>query len=90
MIIEIVEGVTCYVAGLASGALIWSHKAKPPTIEQVREFMDRVVNVEAIEEHEKLLKVRMARQGLRNIRVDGGPNAVVRRMRVIKRPKIGR
>jgi hypothetical protein len=80
-----------YIAGLVSGAgavlFLRRGKANPPTLEQVRKYMERVVNVEAIEEHEKLVKLRMMRQGLRNIRVDGGANAVVRRMRVTRRPR---
>jgi hypothetical protein len=52
--------------------------------------MDRVVNIEALEEHERLLKVRMARQGRKSMRTDGGPNAKVMKMRIGPRPKIGR
>jgi hypothetical protein len=77
-------------AALTIGILIGRRKYKPPTDEQVRKFMNRVVNIESIEEHEKLLKVRMARQGLKSVRTDGGPNAKITRMRVRPRPKTGR
>jgi hypothetical protein len=53
---------------------------RPLTPEQVYKLMGRVVNLEAMEEQEKLNKVKMART-----RLDGGPNARVTKMRITRR-----
>jgi hypothetical protein len=86
MWIEIAEGITVYAAGFASAYLVINRK---PEDQVIREFMERIVNMEAIEEHERLLKFRMARGGLRSMRVDGGPNAVMRKMRLTPRKTTG-
>ena len=74
------------VTGLVWGWLMayWLHFRKTD-MELISKYMDRVVNIEAMEEHEKLLKVRMARQGLRSMRLDSGPNARITKMRAKRR-----
>ena len=86
MILEILEGITVYVAGFASAYLVIN---RHPEDEVIRKYMERIVNMETIEEHERLLKFRLARQGRRSLRVDGGPNAIVRRMRINPRKTTG-
>ena len=61
-----------------------------PGAEDIRKYMSRIVNMESIEERERLLKLRMARQGLKSTRLDGGPNAQITRMRIRPRPKKGK
>jgi membrane protein YqaA with SNARE-associated domain len=58
---------------------------RPLTPEQVYKLMGRVVNLEAMEEQEKLNKVRMARNHVKSTRLDGGPNARVTKMRISRR-----
>jgi hypothetical protein len=72
--------------GLLWGWLLayWLHFRKTD-MQLFANFMNRVVNMEAIEERERMLKVRMARQGLKSTRLDSGPNARVTKMRVRKR-----
>jgi expansin (peptidoglycan-binding protein) len=48
-------------------------------------LMGRVVNLEAMEEQEKLNKVKMARNHVKSTRLDGGPNARVTKMRITRR-----
>jgi hypothetical protein len=86
VIIEIAECVTIYACGLATGALLW-FKPKLPTDKQIFDYMNRVVNQEEVEEHRRLLRVRMMRAGQKSIRLDGGPHARVMRMRIRPRPK---
>ena len=88
---DILEAASIFAGGVAGGSTLTFFFTKPLQIspEQVREMMNRVVNVESMEEHERLLKVRMARQGLKSMRVDGGQNARVMRMRIRPRPKSG-
>lgn len=62
----------------------WYFGSRPPDASDIRDYMDRIVNIEAMEEHEKLVKLRMARNAVRTTRVDGGPNARVTKMRVNK------
>ena len=90
MIVEVIEGVTVYAAGIATGGVAFHALLKPPDQEELRKFLTRVVNVEAVEERERLLKVRMARQGLKSVRTDGGPNAQIKQMRIRPRPRTGR
>jgi hypothetical protein len=65
----------------------WLHFRKTD-MELFANFLNRIVNLEAIEEHERLLKVRMARQGLKSMRLDSGPNARVMRMRIAPRRRM--
>jgi hypothetical protein len=80
-----------FINGVLDGWLLayWLH-FRLTDAELLRRQMDRIVNIEAIEERERLLKFRMARQGLRSTRLDGGPNARVMRMRIGPRPRMGR
>lgn len=82
------------MAGVAGAGIGWLGAfvllRQPPNAEQIREYMSRIVNLEAIEEHEKLVKVRMMRNKLKTVRVDGGPNARVGTMRLRKRPRMPR
>jgi hypothetical protein len=74
-----------FMAGMWFGI----RRPNPPTAEQVRDYMNRIVNMEAIEERERMLKLRMAREGRKTTRFDSGPNATISRMRIIPRPKSG-
>jgi hypothetical protein len=56
-----------------------------PRKEQIAEYMRRVVDLEELEEHEKLIKLRMERNRRKTTRFDSGPNARVMRMRLTKR-----
>ena len=66
--------------GVLVGFLI--KKPAPPTDEQLYQFMGRIVNLEELEEHQRILKYKMARNGRKTMRTDSGPNAKVMRMRV--------
>lgn len=59
------------------------------TPEEINRIMGRVVNMEAMEEHEKLNKVRMARNNVKSTRVDSGPPARITKMRVHRRGRRG-
>lgn len=83
--IETILGVGGWVvAGGVGFYIAWRHR-HPPSSSEVQRFMKRVVDLEVIEEHEHLTKLRMMRNQRKSTRVDGGPNAKVTRMRVKKR-----
>lgn len=67
-----------YVAGFVLG----KRQSGPPNDEQIARYMGRIVNQEEVEEHQRLLKFRMARNGRKTIRYDSGPNARIGKMRV--------
>jgi len=68
--------------GLGLGIWWGRRQRRPPTDEQVARYMGKVVNQEELEEHQRLLKFKMARNGLKSMRTDGGPNAKMLRLRV--------
>lgn len=79
-----------FVGGILWGCLItifYVYRHEVPDAEQVRNFMERIVNLEELEEHEKLTKLRMERNRRKTTRVDSGPNARVMRMRLTRRPR---
>jgi hypothetical protein len=83
-----------FIAGLLWGALImywyYNRNDKPEQTElqeTIQKFFNRIVNVEELEEHEKLVKLRMERNRRKTTRVDSGPNARVMRMRLTRRPR---
>lgn len=79
-----------FLGGVLWGCLItvlYLHRTEIPNEEQVHNYMRRIVNLEEIEEHEKLTKLRMARNARKTTRVDSGPNATVMRMRLTRRPR---
>jgi adenylate kinase len=49
--------------------------------EEVAKFMARVVNLEALEEHRRLVRLKMMQAGRRTVRYDGGKPATVHTMR---------
>lgn len=69
-----------FPVGVMVGFLI--KKPTPPSDSDLYKFMDRVVNYEELEEHQRLMKFKMARNGRKTVRTDSGPNAKVMRMRV--------
>lgn len=84
----ILMAILGFPAGLAVGYIIKAYFGNPPTDEQIYKYMGRIVNQEELEEHQRLLKFRMARNGQKTARFDGGPNARVMRVKV--RPKAKR
>ena len=72
------------VVAVAFGLGVWAGKRSgpPPTDAQIARFMGKIVNQEELEEHQRLLKFKMARNGLKSMRTDGGPNAKMLRLRV--------
>lgn len=71
-----------FPVGIGVGYTIKSHFPTTPTDEQLYQFMGRIVNLEELEEHQRILKYKMARNGRKTMRTDSGPNAKVMRMRV--------
>lgn len=65
----------------AMGILI-GRKQQRPTDQNIARFMNRVVNQEELEEQQRLNAYRMARNGRKTQRFDGGPNAKVMRLKV--------
>lgn len=74
----------CLIIG---GLIGYAFGKEPPDAEQIQKYMSRIVNLEAMEEHEKLVKLRMARNSVKTTRVDSGPNARIMRMRIKKKPR---
>jgi hypothetical protein len=66
----------------ALGVWLGQRRAKPPTDEQVAKYMNRVVNQEEVEERQRINKFRMARNGQKTVRFDGGTNAKVMPLKV--------
>lgn len=70
----------------AFGVGIWAGRriSEPPrpTDEQIAKYMGKVVNQEEMEEHQRLLKFRMARNGRQTQRFDSGPNAKIMRLKI--------
>lgn len=67
-----------------SGFWIGKRQCKIPTDEQIYRFMDKVVNTEEMQEHQRLLRVKMMRNGRKTQRFDSGPNAKMRKMKVYR------
>jgi hypothetical protein len=84
------DAVICsfFAGGFIAFGLGYLVGRRPLTPDEVWRYMNRVVNLEALDEHEKLTKVRMARNNRKITRTDGGPNARISKMRV-KAPKRG-
>lgn len=53
--------------------------------QDIAKFMTRVVNLEELEEHRRMVRLRMMQAKQRTVRFDGGPSATVHRMRVRRR-----
>lgn len=74
------------IFGWACSTIAERHK-QIPTDQQIATYMNRVVNQEEMSEHERITKFRMARNGRKTQRFDGGPNARITKMRVRPVPK---
>ena len=68
--------------GMILGYWLGTHFKAPPSDEYLADYMGRVVNQEEMEEHIRLSRYRMARNGVKTQRFDGGPNARVMRVRI--------
>jgi hypothetical protein len=82
MFYEIIAGLSVYSAGLASGVVIAYQSARPPTDEQIHRYMNKIVNQEEVEYHQRLLRLQLMRAGRKTTRFDGGPNAKIMRMSI--------
>ena len=60
----------------------WVDKPGPPTDSQIAKYLGRIVNIEELESHQRLVRARMMRNKQSTLRFDGGPNAKVSKMRV--------
>ena len=74
--------VTGFPLGMAAGYAIRGMYIPPPSDADIAKFMGRVVNQEEMEEHERLTRVSMMRNGRKTQRFDGGPHAKVMRVKV--------
>jgi hypothetical protein len=83
-LLDFILAFSCLTIG---GLIGYIFAKQPPDAEDIKKYMSRIVNMEAMEEHEKLVKVRMARNSVKSTRVDSGLNARVMRMRIRKRPR---
>lgn len=77
----IILAILGFPFGLAVGAGL-SYKYNSPDDKDLAKYMDRLVNQEELESHQRLAKYRMARNGQKSQRFDGGPNAKTFRMKV--------
>ena len=85
----VAAGLLCFLAGWF-GCTITSKqqwlvrlpKSKPrPSPEDIAKYMAKVVNLEELEERRRAVHRQMVQSGRRSVRVDGGENARVMRMR---------
>jgi hypothetical protein len=93
-ILELVgAGLLCFLAGwfgstITSGkqslVSLTRQKAKP-NAKDIAAYMARVVNLEELEANRRAVHRQMVQSGRRSVRVDGGQNARVMRMRKRKR-----
>lgn len=67
---------------LAIGVWLGRRQRLPPNDADIARYMNRVVNIEELEERQRINKFRMARNGRKTQRFDGGPNAKIMRMRI--------
>ena len=81
---DIIQTATMLAIPLSVAVGVWIGRRQrtPPTDAQIARFMGKIVNQEELEEHQRLLKFKMARNGLKSMRTDGGPNAKMLRLRV--------
>ena len=83
-VVNTIEWIVLAAVPLSFTIGIWlgQRRGRRPTDEQVARYMGKVVNQEELEEYQRLLKFKMARNGLKSMRTDGGPNAKMLRLRV--------
>lgn len=74
-------GCSLLLIGLFIGLWV-GRMSKPPEDEVLLEYLNRIVNMEEVEEHRRLLRLQAIRAGRNTLRFDGGPNARVMRMRI--------
>lgn len=87
MITDWLPAVAVPLGGVIGWALAARVYRKEFDLVHIRKRMNRIVNLEEIEERERMLKVRMMRNGRKTTRLDSGPNARITRMRVTKGAK---
>lgn len=82
MMSDLVMGlaVAGFPLGMAAGYSIRGIYERPPDADDLRKALNRIVNMEEMEEHQRITKFRMARNGRKTQRFDGGPNAQQLRM----------
>lgn len=78
----ILAGTSLWFTGTVGGIWYGHRRARQPTRAEIAHFMNRVVNQEEMEEHERITKYRMAKSGRKTQRFDSGPNATIRKMPV--------
>jgi hypothetical protein len=74
--------LACLPMTLIIGIYLGRRQRIPPTDYQIAKYLDRVVNQEEVEERQRINKFRMARNGQKTVRFDGGPNAKVMPLKV--------